>query len=404
MGILFLKQKGAFVFTGIARLSFTALIISFAMAFISTIWAVFINSFVHDDVSVGLISAFLTLVAFLSFFLIVPVIEKGNKGKILFYSLLLTFPTLLLFSIVKDIYFFIFLAVLLIVLSAFRITSFGVIVRDISKSKQISRNEGLVYTFMNIAWVIGPLIAGYFASRFGMTNVFLLSAGFILFGLFVFKATRIKDAHISKRRDVNFFANFKDFFRDKERTFCYFLGGGITIWHTLIYLFMPLLILREGFDSLFVGVFLFLVSVPLILLEYPFAKLAGKKGFKKIFIIGYLIIAVVSFICFFISDIYLLFFLFFVSGVGLAMLEPTTEAYFFDIAKGDDEYRFYGPYNTTIDFNGFAARILASVSLIFLPFKFLFILFGALMLLMFLLSFRVKEIVEARRRGNRRGN
>lgn len=401
MGILLSKQKGVFVFTGIARLSIVGLIISFAMAFISTIWAVFINSFVHNDVSVGLISAFLTLVAFFSFFLIIPVIEKRNKDRILTYSLLLTFPILLLFLFVKDIYFFIFLAVVLIFLSSLRMTSFGVIVRDISKSRHLSRNEGLIYTFANISWVVGPLFAGYFASRFGMGNVFVLSGVFMLLAFFVFKATRIKDRHISKREDFNFFKNFKDFFSDRERVLCYTLGGGITMWHTMIYLFMPLLIIREGFDSFFVGVFLFLVSVPLILFEYPFAKLAGKKGFKKIFVLGYFIIAVISFICFFVSDIFLLFFLFFAASVGIAMIEPTREAYFFDIAEGDEEYRFYGPFNTTIDLNGLVARILASVSLIFLPFKFLFILFGVLMLVMSLLSFKIRGIVEARRKVKR---
>lgn len=395
------KQKGVSVFSGIARLSIVGLIISFAMAFISTVWAVFINSFVHDDVSVGFISAFLTLVAFFSFFFIIPIIEKRNKDRILTYSLLLTFPTLLLFFFIKDIYFFIILAVVLIFLSSLRMTSFGVIVRDISKSRHLSRNEGLVYTFANIAWVAGPLIAGYFASRFGMGNVFVLSAFFMLLAFFVFKATRIKDGHISKRNDVNFFKNFKDFFSNKERVLCYALGGGITMWHTMIYLFMPLLIIRQGFDSFFVGVFLFLVSVPLILFEYPFAKLTGKKGFRKIFILGYFIIAVISFICFFVSDVYLLSFLFFVASVGIAMIEPTREAYFFDITEGDEEYRFYGPFNTAIDLNGLVARILASISLIFLPFKFLFILFGVLMLLMSLLSFRVREIIEARRKVKR---
>jgi len=35
------------------------------------------------------------------------------------------------------------------------------------------------------------------------------------------------------------------------------------------------------------------------------------------------------------------------ASIGIPMLEPTSEAYFFDILKGDEEYRFYAPYNAT---------------------------------------------------------
>ena len=86
------------------------------------------------------------------------------------------------------------------------------------------------------------------------------------------------------------------------------------------------------------------------------------------------------------------------AGVGMAMVEPTTEAYFFDVLKGKEELRFYGPYNTAIDVNYFIAEIIAATILIFLPFKFLFILFGLFMLILFLLSFKIKNIIEGKRK------
>ena len=80
----------------------------------------------------------------------------------------------------------------------------------------------------------------------------------------------------------------------------------------------------------------------------------------------------------------------------MAMLEPTTEAYFFDILKSSDRNRFYGPYETSLDVGGFVAKMCASTLLIFLPFKFLFLLFAAFMFAFFLVSFKVKDIVESR--------
>ena len=86
------------------------------------------------------------------------------------------------------------------------------------------------------------------------------------------------------------------------------------------------------------------------------------------------------------------------ASIGLAMLESTTESYFFDILGGKERYRFYGPFNTSIDFGNFVAKIFGSVLLIFLPFRYLFILFAAFMFIMFLLSFKTKKVIESKRK------
>ena len=131
-----------------------------------------------------------------------------------------------------------------------------------------------------------------------------------------------------------------------------------------------------------------------MLFEFHFSKLAGKIGFKKIFKIGFLIPALLVIICFFINNIYIILGLLVLASIGLAMLEPTTEAYFFDTIKNKDECRFYGPYNTTVEVNDFLGKILSATLLIFLPFKYIFLLFGAFMLFFVFISFKIKDIVE----------
>jgi len=84
--------------------------------------------------------------------------------------------------------------------------------------------------------------------------------------------------------------------------------------------------------------------------------------------------------------------------VGLAMLESTTESYFFDISKKKEELRFYGPYNTTIDVNQFIGSLLSATLLLVLPFKYIFLLFASFMFFMFFISFKVRKIVESKRK------
>jgi MFS family permease len=256
-----------------------------------------------------------------------------------------------------------------------------------------------MYSFANIAYVIGPLIAGYTAEKMGISLIFVLSAIFIFIALFLFKLSNIRHKNIKEKIDANFIKNFLDFFKSKERSLAYVVRGGVNLWWILIYLFIPLYIIRNGLYDRWVGYFLFAIAIPLILFEYKFSKIAGKYGFKKMFKIGFLIPAVIAFICFFISNIYIIMGLLALASVGLAMVEPTTEAYFFDILKSrEDECRFYPSYSTTMDVNNFFGKIIASTLLIFLPFKAVFLMFSCFMFIMFLLSFRVKKIVEEKRK------
>lgn len=396
MGVLLRKQKG-FVFTGIAKLAIILFISTFSFAFIDTIWAVYINSFVHSASLVGFISAFLTLISFFSFFFIIPLIEKSNKSKIYSYTLLLFAITYILFAINQKFYFFVILAFIATILHTLRITSFGIIVRDKSYEKNLSRNEGLMYTFMNVSWVIGPLLAGFISEKYGINLVFVLSAVFVFLAFFLFKLSKIKDANIKKKADTKTIKNFIDFFKNKNRVLAYIFGGGVNFWWSFIYLFMPLFIISNGLHIRWVGYFLFAVAFPLILLEYIFSKLAGKIGFKKIFKIGFFIPFFFALLCFFIGNVYLILLFLVLASVGLAMLEASTEAYFFDVLKKKEVLRFYAPYNTTIDLNNFISRIASATLLIFLPFKYLFLFFSIIMFLFFLVSFKTKNIIEAKR-------
>jgi len=398
MGVFFRKKRGV-ALTAIAKLSIIAAIVGLSFSFVETIWAVYIDSFVHSVVWVGFISAFLTLISFLSFFFIIPLIEKYSKSRLFAYSLLLFAVSYFLFSLINNFYVFIILAVFVFILLSLRIICFGIIVRDKSSERQLSRNEGMTYTSLNLAWLIGPLIAGYFSTVYGIKSVFILASMFVFLAFVFFRFSNIKDVNIEKKIHKKVVRNFLDFFKNKDRVYAYILGGGVNLWWVLIYLFMPLYIIREGLGIRWVGYFLFAVAIPLVLLEYPFSKFAGKIGFKKIFKIGFFIPFFLSFLCFLIGDVYLIMFFLILSSIGLAMLGATTEAYFFDTLRGKQELRFYGPYNTAIDANHFLGKMSSSLLLLILPFNYIFLLYSFFMLVMFLLSFKVRNIVERRRDG-----
>lgn len=102
----------------------------------------------------------------------------------------------------------------------------------------------------------------------------------------------------------------------------------------------------------------------------------------------------------FLANIYAILVVLIVASIGVAMVEPVGEAYFFDILQTKkEELRFYSPYTTTVDVSHFIGRISATIVLFFLPFKFLFLLFALFMLILFLVSTKMKNIVEFRKDG-----
>ncbi|MEM3113135.1 MAG: MFS transporter [Candidatus Pacearchaeota archaeon] len=394
MSILIRKHHGVREFTGIGKLSLVGFISALANSFVITIWAVYLNSFINDTAKVGLISAFLTLVAVASYFIFIPFIEKSSKTKIYSFSLIIFGISYLLFAFIKSFALFMAVAIIINLTYALRITSFGLIIKDKSGKKRLPRNEGIIYTFANIAFIIGPLIAGYISSKSGNPMIFIITSILIFLTLIIFNFSNIKDDHELKKTHKNLFLNAFKFLKNKDRSIAYIIGSGPSFWWALIYLFIPLYIINNGLDKLWIGYFLFAVPIPLIFLEYKISNKVNKTGFRKLFTFGFLIASISALICFFLGNIYIILGVLILASIGLAMLEPTTEAYFFFVSNKKDEQRFYGPYNTRIELGGLAGKFIPGIILLFLPFKYIFIVFSAIMFLFFLISLISKNKAE----------
>ena len=395
MVLSFIKKE--YVSNKIGRLAVIRFVTTIAAAMIGTIWALYLDSFFNSIILVGFFSAGLTLLSFIFYFLFIPIVEKKDKGKIYSFSLLAFSITYFLFAINSNFYFFVILAFALTIVGTLKVMSFGIMVNNESSRKLLSQNEGLIYVFANVAWLIGPLIAGFIASKNNLNIIFLLGAIFTFIAFFLFKFVKIKEPNTNSKIHLNPIKTFFEFFKNKDRVMAYVISGGVSLWLALLYVFMPLYIIRNNLSELWVGYFLAATVIPLILFEFYFSKLAGKIGFKKTFKIGFLLVSILTVLCFFVSNIYLILLLLVLANIGIAMIEPTSEAYFFDIIKGKQILQFYGPYKTAIDVNNFVVKIVASSLLIFLPFKFIFLLFGGFMFVFFLICFKMKDVIEARK-------
>jgi MFS family permease len=378
----------------ITRLGVFYLFLSIGISLVSTIWSVYLNSFLHNSSLVGLLTSFFMITEVLAYIFLIPLIEKGNKMKMLLVSLIFFVVSYLLFSIYSNIYLVIFLGVFISIVTSLRVTLFGLIVRDKTADDNVSKNEGIIYSLLNSAWVIGPLVAGYFAKIYGFKSVFFLSSIFILISLFSLFLFKIKDNRRTKKVDHNMITVVLEFFEHRGRTTSYFLSIAVNFWWAFIYIYMPLYIISKGYSGVVLGVFLAGITLPLIFFDYFFGKLAGKRGFKKLFFVGFITLGILSILCFFISNIYVIIGLLMLASISVSMIEPTTDAYFLDIVKEEERDKYFGVYTTSMNIGNLLGSLPAAVLLLVLPFKSLFIFYGIPMIILAFLVLRIEDTYE----------
>ena len=109
---------------------------------------------------------------------------------------------------------------------------------------------------------------------------------------------------------------------------------------------------------------------------------------------GYIILAIVSVLCFFIDEFYATLLLLILGSVGAAMLEPTTDAYFFDITDKYQRDKYYGIFNTSLDIFYALSLFLVALVVKWFDFRYSFLVVGLFMLVFALISLGVKKIIE----------
>ena len=347
------------------------------------------------DSTIGFISAFLVILSLIAALYSTPILEKIKEFKILVTSLVVTIISYLSIAYFKNLYFFIFISMILTIVAVFRLDSFHILFRDEAKNKTLNEEEGLMFELLNVGWFIGPLIAGFVLARYGVSSVFVMSSAFILMGLIILLTLNIK--YKEKKRtyiDKNIKENITSYIKKKKLKIPYLVSAGVEIWWALIYIYVPLFIIKSGAGEEVVGIFLSAIVVPLVLLEYKAGKLSETLGFRKFLLIGYLILGSSAVIAFFSSNIYLTLVILSFSSFGMAMIEPLQDSFFFRQVKCNDEEKYYPIYATSGEIGSFLGKFLIAGVLLILPGKFAYLTIAIFMFFIAWICYNIKDHVK----------
>ena len=127
---------------------------------------------------------------------------------------------------------------------------------------------------------------------------------------------------------------------------------------------------------------MFFAQLAYVVLEYPVGIIADKYiGEKEMMGFGFLIIAIsMSWMAFVTEQSILIWsIIMFTTRVGAALVEVTTESYFFKQTKSSDA-QIISFFRITRPLAYIFGALLASLSLLYLPFNLLYVVFALLMI------------------------
>ena len=236
---------------------------------------------------------------------------------------------------------------------------------DFSRNVGMARLNSRYHLWANVGALIAPTVAVLIANHFGNRAAFFASAVIYLLGWGFFKWFRIVQQHkdikpINPRRTfVALWKNTREFFRLPGMMRAYIVNFGYYSLRAMRVLYVPILVIENGFTKDTLGWVLTLGIVPYLLLTEFMGRAVLKYGKTIWLTLGLGSFSLLSAMAIFTTGVPLLviFVLWQVSG---ALMESVHDLLFFDNTKKVEQTRYYGVFRTSANLPNVVAPILGA--------------------------------------------
>ena len=236
---------------------------------------------------------------------------------------------------------------------------------DFSRGIGMARLNSRYHLWLNIGALFAPTIAMAIADGAGNRAAFFASAVIYLAGWMFFKYFKIvqQDKQIkpvSPRRTARaLWRNAVAFFKKPGMTRAYIVNFGYYSLRAMRYLYVPIVVIENGFSNDALGWVLTLGIVPYLLLSEAMARLVRRFG-KQIWLLsGLLSFAGLSVLATVVTG-YPLLVIFVAWQVSGALMESVHDLLFFDNTKKSEQTRFYGVFRTSVNLPNVIAPMLGA--------------------------------------------
>ena len=321
---------------------------------------IFMNSAVVG-VYVGIYAAFCMVVGLFAN----ELLRRFTKARVFYFSMLMLAIcyAMMGFSIRPSTF------VILDYTTGIAITLVGVLIplfmSDFSGKIGMARLNSRYHLWMNVGALMAPMIAVAIANQYDNRAAFFASALIYFAGWGVFKYFHIvqpdkKIKPVNPNKTVRaLWKNAVAFFKTPGMPRAYAVNFGYYSLRAMRYLYVPIVVIENGFSKDALGWVLTLGIIPYLILSEMMAGLVRKYGKKKWLMVGFSSFAVFSALATFVGGWPLLaiFVMWQVSG---ALMESVHDLLFFDGTKKTQQTRFYGVFRTSVNFPNIVAPMLGA--------------------------------------------
>ncbi|MBQ6110080.1 MAG: MFS transporter [Alphaproteobacteria bacterium] len=241
-------------------------------------------------------------------------------------------------------------------------------ISDFSKDVGMEKLNARLHLWGNVGALIAPVFAMSIVGWFnGNYRIPFLAAGMIYFsGLLFFRHFGIvQQDRVLKKVNMRktwraLKINALSFFRKSGMLRAYVVNFGFYALRSMRLLYVPIVVIENGFSNETLGIVLSLGILPYIIIESFIGKLIKKYGVRFWLSLGFVSFAIFSLLATFITGHALLtiFVLWQISG---AFMEAAHDLLFFNGMKKNEQARYYGVFRTSVNFPSVIAPILGTL-------------------------------------------
>ena len=258
-----------------------------------------------------------------------------------------------------------------------------VLVEDVvTDESQTGSIRATYLTLTNIAIVIAPIVIALILINNNYSNIYWLSALSIIPLYFLIK--RFKKVEIEKIHHIRIKETVLEYIKNKNLYNIFVSQFLLQLFYAFMVIYTPLYLEKYiGFSWTEIGIIFTIMLLPFVIFELPLGELADEKyGEKEFLTVGFLGMGLSTlFISFITTKVFLIWaVILFITRIGASFVEVSTESYFFKQVNQEktDVISFF---RVTRPVSFVVAPVLATISLQFIPFQYVFIIIGTLMII-----------------------
>lgn len=362
-----------------------------SQAVLTSILPIYFRQFVDSDAAVGLIFLVGYTSAFVSNIYSGSIIRHLKKRRALLLALIALSLIFALFAFVNHSGFIFLLFAFYQFILALFILDISLYIKHYSNFRILGENIGKNGSLSNIGWVIGPLLGGLIAEKFGFEAVFLFSSIIATIALITFFFVHLSHEDIDMPHTQPFTVNVRRFFNDANLRRTYINNAGLGFVYS-IWDFLPLLMLKIGATIPIIAMTKTLMGIPQAIFEFPIGRMADSEtGERRIFILGYILAFTFTALLGLTTNLHIFITFFFIAATGTSFLEMTRDSYFFR-QMPEREIELISVYRTSDTIPYLFGQGFAILTLSFLPIGWWFVIGGCIGILFVYNAHRLKEI------------